>query len=236
MTTVQGCGIVKAMEKLSLAVDATESVIFASTRYCFRPPFTEKRVLQFVQSFKRMEGSGCWIWQQSIDDRGYGKTSWKGSTGPAHRLSYRIFKGDVEIGKEIHHECKNRACINPEHLTCLTPGEHKAVESALRHVEFCTNGHEMIASNVYRYPGTDKLSCRECKRIWAKEHRALKPEKLQCRRGHPYTEESTRWYQGRRYCKPCHAENTLKYYREKKAVVPLDIPAPSCYTVNSEVH
>lgn len=37
-----------------------------------------------------------------------------------------------------------------------------------------------------------------------------------CRRGHAWTEENTRWWNGFRRCRACHRENSRNYYRERK--------------------
>lgn len=35
-------------------------------------------------------------------------------------------------------------------------------------------------------------------------------EKTHCPSGHPYDEQNTKWYQGRRYCRACHLINDIK--------------------------
>ena len=39
-------------------------------------------------------------------------------------LLWEQINGAVPAGKELHHSCVNRLCINPEHLECLTSQEH----------------------------------------------------------------------------------------------------------------
>ena len=62
----------------------------------------------------------CWNWKGSLASDGYGRTRHKGKVWPAHRLSYVIFSDDYDIDKyDIHHKCRNKACINPAHLEKL---------------------------------------------------------------------------------------------------------------------
>lgn len=67
--------------------------------------------------------TGCWIWQGSLVS-GYGKLSWHGKIEWAHRVYYEIANGPPPPGRQVHHECENRACVNPAHLTLLTPRDH----------------------------------------------------------------------------------------------------------------
>lgn len=43
-----------------------------------------------------------------------------------HRQVYEDTYGPIPEGFEVDHKCRNRHCINPEHLQLLTVSEHKA--------------------------------------------------------------------------------------------------------------
>lgn len=68
--------------------------------------------------------TGCWIWQGSISC-GYGKLSYNGKSPEwAHRAYYHYVYGDIPGGQDLHHTCRNRICVNPDHLELLTPRAH----------------------------------------------------------------------------------------------------------------
>ncbi len=68
--------------------------------------------------------SPCWIWQWFIDWYGYGAVRVESAVCRAHRVYYEASKGTIESGKQLHHLCEQRACVNPDHLLPVTPKEH----------------------------------------------------------------------------------------------------------------
>jgi hypothetical protein len=63
--------------------------------------------------FKTKEG--CWEWIGTTDPRGYGKFKFLGEN-LAHRVSYIIYKGEINSGSSVRRYCNNPSCVRPEHL------------------------------------------------------------------------------------------------------------------------
>lgn len=69
-----------------------------------------------------IEVNGCWRWRGRFDDKGYGRTSQRIGKNQikAHVFYYVKAHGPVPEAKELDHKCRNRWCVNPEHLEPVT--------------------------------------------------------------------------------------------------------------------
>lgn len=68
----------------------------------------------------------CWFWIGSTDTGGYGQL-WLDKATPcmkAHRISWYLSGNSVPEGQVIRHKCRNRNCVNPEHLETGTYQEN----------------------------------------------------------------------------------------------------------------
>jgi hypothetical protein len=66
--------------------------------------------------------SGCWIWIGGRGRSGHGQTwdSVKRRQDGAHRVLYKMFKGEIPEGLELDHLCRLSSCVNPDHLEPVT--------------------------------------------------------------------------------------------------------------------
>ena len=119
----------------------------------------------------------CWLWTASLQSTGYGQISVDRRPRLAHRVAYEMLVGPIPAGLELDHLCRNRACVNPDHLEPVT---HKVNMLRSPHVgvTHCKKGHEFTSASTYTRPNGLRL-CRICqgKRPWA-EYRPVLIERM----------------------------------------------------------
>lgn len=129
-----------------------------------RLPATER----FWAKVEKNGSNGCWLWTSAIS-RGYG-TFWLDSKPVyAHRFAYEQLIGSIPEDTEIDHLCRNRVCVNPEHMELVTTrqnilrGEgHTALNARKTH---CLRGHQFDLFNTHYRSDRSGRECQICKRI-----------------------------------------------------------------------
>jgi len=112
-----------------------------------------------------VDENGCWSWTGYISPAGYGVIN----KTMAHRLVYELLVGRILAGFEIHHTCRNRRCINPEHLEAQLVVEHRLLHHP-KHAK-CKWGHDFDATNTYITKKGER-QCRKCKARRERERHA----------------------------------------------------------------
>lgn len=114
--------------------------------------------------------TGCLPWIGHVAKSGYGAYPHRGSQIRAHRVAYAEAHGSVPEGKILDHLCRNRSCVNPDHLeavdnwTNVQRGNSPVALNARK--THCVNGHEFTPENTYVPPKRPtQRYCRTCKRI-----------------------------------------------------------------------
>jgi hypothetical protein len=109
-------------------------------------------------------GTTCWNWIGKKDRADYGVFYISGDkrNARAHRFSYELHLGTIPEGLVLDHLCRNKRCVNPEHLEPVTQRENvrRGTKGYMRYErECCTYGHPFSETAVITARGR---SCKVC--------------------------------------------------------------------------
>lgn len=95
----------------------------------------------------------CWVWTGSTVT-GYGTIKVNGVSLRAHRLSFEMANGEIPEGFFVDHVCRNRACVNPDHLRLATQKQNN------EHLDPIRFNNSSGFRGVHWYPKTSKWVAR----------------------------------------------------------------------------
>lgn len=121
--------------------------------------------------------TGCHVWTAALDNHGYGMIYHGRHTGPrrAYRVAFELAGLDIPSGMEVDHLCRNRRCVNIDHLEPVTAavnilrGASPIAENARK--THCPYGHEYTEANTY-VNGKGSRVCRACTNRRQRAYRA----------------------------------------------------------------
>lgn len=115
---------------------------------------------------EKIDFGDCWEWTAAKDPMGYGRVS-QPTYGEslAHRAVWVHVVGPIPDGLHLDHLCRNRACVNPDHLEPVTQRENSLrgdgpAGTRARQTE-CIRGHAFDEKNTY-YSKNGTRGCRAC--------------------------------------------------------------------------
>jgi hypothetical protein len=83
---------------------------------------------RFWAKVDRRGNDECWEWTGHFSASGYGffQNAKRGKTRPAHRIAYELHFGiTVAAELQVDHRCRNRRCVNVNHLQLVSNKENQ---------------------------------------------------------------------------------------------------------------
>ena len=143
------------------------------------PEPSAKQLRAMWPHIKPSEGE-CWPWTGRIHPRdGYPKainvSNQLGQHGPA-RLMYHWFKHPIAADFTVDHLCRNKLCMNPDHMEAVTYGENAR---RAHKKPYCKRGHAQTDENRYHYKvyGKPRSRCKLCIPFQAQRQRDISPKR-----------------------------------------------------------
>ncbi len=123
---------------------------------------------------------GCWEWTNRLLKSGYGNMKFNGKTLLAHRVSLIVHGFEIPERMCVDHICKNRGCINPNHLRIVTTRQNvlensNGITAKNKLKTNCLRGHELSYKNLgltIDKNGANKRYCKQCKYDYKKQWKA----------------------------------------------------------------
>jgi len=96
------------------------------------------RIIELITRRTEVDATtGCWVWQgpSSGNGRGggYPRMCLDSQTVAVHRVMFVCQNGYAPSKKQIDHLCRNRMCVNPDHLEMVTHKQNQKRRDKANH-------------------------------------------------------------------------------------------------------
>lgn len=98
-------------------------------------------------------------------------------------MAYEALLGPIPAGYVLDHTCRNRACVNVQHLEVVTNTENirrgQSIPALNARKSHCKRGHELAGANLYRTPkGRHCKACQhENQKRWTARRKIIATER-----------------------------------------------------------
>lgn len=116
----------------------------------------------------------CWVWKSRFGGRPrkYAEYRVNGKRVMAHRYSWERVNGPIPTDMILHHKCKNKLCVNPDHLELTTYEDHVDAPGVInKNKTHCKRGHEFTKENILWNGKFGRRRCKTCCNEYNRRHR-----------------------------------------------------------------
>lgn len=114
---------------------------------------------RFEEKVMPVTETGCFLWTAHCNKNGYG-TFWTGEKDEyAHRVAWKLYRGNIPKGLCVCHKCDTPSCVSPDHLFIGTRKDNQ--QDAFQKGRLKLDGLYKYHEHMKKY-GTHGKQCPRC--------------------------------------------------------------------------
>lgn len=103
----------------------------------------------------------CMIWNGHLDKYGYGIFGFRRANRKAHRMALYLANRPIPNGFVVNHTCRNRACVNTQHLNTVSASDNSKRDSTSMGYINSQKTHCKVGHPYDRFYGGQRY-CSQC--------------------------------------------------------------------------